>query len=219
MASKNEGQIKKATHQNEKDDSYNGFDRLPNEIAIDTLSRLPITYLVQLSYACRSLNSLSHDPDFVSLHLSKSSTNENECLVTHSVYPLRNQLHFIGLSDKKVDSKIIIDLICLYNPFRRDHFESFKNFEIKDQSVAYDFGFHPIAIDYKILSGGGTLVIALDRCLSDVVPKRNGNEAFSIWIMRVFGVNESSVNAYNVTHYFLPGASRNGETTSHQSRN
>ncbi|KAL3646137.1 hypothetical protein CASFOL_011317 [Castilleja foliolosa] len=98
----NEGQIKRAKSQNEKDESINGFNRLPYEIAIDTLSRLPVTSLVQLSYSCRSLNSLSHDPDFVSLHLPKSSTNDSECLILHSNYPIRNMLHFICLSDKKV---------------------------------------------------------------------------------------------------------------------
>ncbi|KAL3633649.1 hypothetical protein CASFOL_022411 [Castilleja foliolosa] len=177
----NAGQIKKAKPQCEKEESINVLDRLPLEIANDTLSRLPIKSLVQLSYSCRSLKSLSHDPDFVSLHLSKSSMNESECLIFHSAYPLRDQLHFIFLSDKKV-RKINIpitmsipefyiigssngllclvdtlfpDSFCIYNPFRRGHLEIPKNSEFKDRVVAYGFGFDPITNDYKVIMIAG----------------------------------------------------------------
>ncbi|KAL3633652.1 hypothetical protein CASFOL_022414 [Castilleja foliolosa] len=164
MDYRNAGQIKKVKPQCEKDELINVFDRLPLEIANDTLSRLPITSLVQLSYSCRLLKSLSHNPDFVSLHLSKSSLNESECLILHSAYPLRNQLHYphtmsfpefyiIGSSNGLlclVDS-LFPESSCLYNPFRRGHLEIPKNSEFKDRFVAYGFGFHPITKDYKVV--------------------------------------------------------------------
>ncbi|KAI3457724.1 hypothetical protein Pfo_014387 [Paulownia fortunei] len=172
-----EGQIKKTKHQNEKDDPINCFDQLPYEIAIDILSRLPITSLIQFSFVCRSLNSVSHDPHLVNMHLSRSSMNESSCLIFHSDYPIRNQLHFLQLSDEKVRkidtpfamsmpefsiigssngllcliNTLFSESIYLYNPFTRDYLELPKNFEFQDQIVVYGFGFHPITNDYKVI--------------------------------------------------------------------
>ncbi|KAK6116299.1 hypothetical protein DH2020_049926 [Rehmannia glutinosa] len=325
MDSENEQQIKKTKHQNEKDDPINGFAQLPYEIAIDILSRLPITSLIQLSFSCRSLNTFSRDPHLVSTHLSRSSMNGSECLILHSDYPIHNQLHFLQLSDKKVrkiDTPFALSmhefsiigssggLLCLintlfpesinlYNPFTRDHFEIPKNFEFKDKVAVYGFGFHPITKDYKVIriayhhlmatnsrgsrannnrqlsevqvysrrsnawqnkgvvpyrlerwSSPGVLLsgrlhwvsrrvkfngrlertivsydladdlfdvicnpvsssvsfwrwtschlAALDGCLCVVVPVPPGHVAFSIWIMKEYGVNESWVKEYTI---------------------
>ncbi|PIN13940.1 hypothetical protein CDL12_13434 [Handroanthus impetiginosus] len=177
MDSKNQKQIQKA---NVKDDPINPFDPLPHEIAIDILSRLPITSLIQFSFVCRSLNSLSHDPHLVHLHLSRSHMNESSCLIFHSDYPIQNQLHFLQLSDKKVRkintpfaismpefsiigssngllcliNTLFSDSLYLYNPFTRDYFEVPKNFEFQDQIVVYGFGFHPVTSDYKVVKIG-----------------------------------------------------------------
>ncbi|GFQ05137.1 F-box protein at3g07870 [Phtheirospermum japonicum] len=196
----NEGQMKKAKNQNEKDESINGFDRLPYEIATDTLSRFPITSLVQLSYSCRSLNSLSRDPDFVSLHMSKSSTNESECVILHSVYPLQDQLRFICLSDlkvRKINIPVAISMpkfeiigssngllclgdslfpgsFCLYNPFRRGHLEIPNNFVFRDKFVVYGFGFHPITNDYKAI-----MIANRDKTYYD----ETGHRSYSGWLV------------------------------------
>lgn len=197
MDSQKEIQIKKTKHQNERDDPVNSFAQLPYEIAIDILSRLPITSLIRLSFTCRSLNSLSHDPNLVNTHLSRSSTNESSCLIFHSDYPIRNQLHFLQLSDQKVrriDTPFAVSmpefsiigssngLLCLintlfpesiylYNPFTRDHLDLPKDYDFQDQIIVYGFGFHPVANDYKVIK------IAYYTNLRGLNPRYNRQES------------------------------------------
>ncbi|KAG8367450.1 hypothetical protein BUALT_Bualt16G0073400 [Buddleja alternifolia] len=174
MNSSHEKQIKKSKHQNTKDEHNNYFDQLQLEIALDILSRLPITSLIQFSFVSRSLNSLSHHPNVANMHFSR---NESSCLILHSDYPIQNQLHFLILSDEKIlkfnipfansmpEFSIIGScngLLCLintlfpesismYNPFTRDYLELPKNFGSQDQIVAYGFGFNPVNNDYKVI--------------------------------------------------------------------
>ncbi|KAL0284019.1 UNVERIFIED_CONTAM: F-box protein [Sesamum radiatum] len=168
-------------HRNDKDEgnpgTANSFAQLPHEIVIDILSRLPITSLIRLSFACRSFNSLSHDPNLVNLHVSRSSMNESSCLIFHSDYPIQNQLHFLQLSDerlRRIDTPFAVSMpefsilgscngllclintlfresISLYNPFTRAYLELPKNYDLQDQVIVYGFGFHPVTKDYKVI--------------------------------------------------------------------
>ncbi|KAL0362055.1 UNVERIFIED_CONTAM: F-box protein [Sesamum calycinum] len=181
MESRNQSQIKKTKYHNDKDEgdpsTANSFAQLPHEIVIDILSRLPITSLIRLSFACRSFNTLSQDPNLVNLHLSRLSMNESSCLIFHSDYPIRNQLHVVQLSDerlRRIDppfansmpefsilgscngllcliNTLFRESISLYNPFTRAYLELPKNYDLQDQVIVYGFGFHPVTNDYKVI--------------------------------------------------------------------
>ncbi|XP_019192972.1 PREDICTED: F-box protein At3g07870-like isoform X2 [Ipomoea nil] len=108
MDSSDEKQIKK--RRSSSDDEHhqpaarNSIQSLPQEIMADIISRLPITSLVQFSFACKSFNHFSRDPHLVNLHLSRTH-DADPCLIFHSDYPLRNQLSFVQLSGQNLDDE------------------------------------------------------------------------------------------------------------------
>ncbi|KAA8524836.1 hypothetical protein F0562_011259 [Nyssa sinensis] len=158
-----------------------GMKNLPRDIALDILSRLPITSLLQFRFVCRSWRFLSQDPDLVKLHFSRTAKN-NPCLIFHCDYPIRNQLYFVDFSDqddnqtvRKIDTPICAampefyvvgscnGLLCLYNslyndpvyiynPFTRDYKRLPESrLQFQEKEVLFGFGFHPNSREYKVV--------------------------------------------------------------------
>ncbi|THG20583.1 hypothetical protein TEA_028562 [Camellia sinensis var. sinensis] len=173
---------KKTKCKQENDDQpTTGLDLLPREIALDILSRLPISSLLQLRFSCRSWQILSQDPHLPRLQFSRTA-KKNPCLIFHCEYPLRNQLHFVEFSDQDQENGIVRKiqtpfcsvmpefnviascngLLCLsdslysdpiyvYNPFTRENRELPKSRQFDDQEVVFGFGFHPVTNEYKVV--------------------------------------------------------------------
>ncbi|CAI9772594.1 unnamed protein product [Fraxinus pennsylvanica] len=165
----------------EEDEPTNRLSCLAHEIGLDILSRLPIKSVIQSRFACRSWNLLSHDPRLVHMHMSMALIYQRVCLIFHSNYPLRNQLHFLevlDVDDNQIVRKIgtpfadsmpefsvigsVNGLLCLidslsadsiyiYNPFTRDYKVLPKSIEFQEQIVMFGFGFHPITKEYKLI--------------------------------------------------------------------
>lgn len=85
-------------HEKNSDWSTNGMDSVPREVALDILSRLPITSLMQCRFVSRSLQNLTCDQNLINLHLSRTAKN-NTCLLFHGSFPFGYQLHFVEFSD------------------------------------------------------------------------------------------------------------------------
>ncbi|XP_052179115.1 F-box protein At3g07870 [Diospyros lotus] len=170
----------KPTKKRKSDPEPTAMEILPQEIAMDILSRLPITSLLQFRFVNRGWNRLSRDPDLVELQFSQTA-RENPFLIFHCDNPLRNQLYFLALSGgqesaiaKKIQTPfweampefdVIAScngLLCLsdslygdplfvYNPFTRQHRELPKSRQFDDQEVVFGFGFHPVSNEYKVV--------------------------------------------------------------------
>ena len=72
------------------------IETLAIEIIPLILSKLPISSLVRFKSVCRAWRALAQDPhlaDFFSHH----SVADNECLIFHTDYPIKSQLHFRDL--------------------------------------------------------------------------------------------------------------------------
>ncbi|CAA2979071.1 F-box At3g07870-like [Olea europaea subsp. europaea] len=165
----------------EDDQPLNRLSCLPHDIALDILSRLPIKSVIQFRFSCRSWNFLSRDLQLVDMHMSRALICQRLCLIFHSDYPIRNQLHFVEFSDvddneivRKIDTPFAVSmpefnvigscngLLCLidslfsdsiyiYNPFTRDYKLLPKFVEFENQIVIFGFGFHPITKRYKVI--------------------------------------------------------------------
>ncbi|GFY97703.1 F-box and associated interaction domains-containing protein [Actinidia rufa] len=179
MALANEKPVKKRNCKLKDDEPRSGMESLPRDIALDVLSRLPITSLMQSRFVNRAWNMLSYDPNLASMHLSRASKN-NRCLIFHCDYPIRNQLSFVELSDlengivRKIQTpffhvmpeftvvgscngflcfsdSLYKDSVCIYNPFTREYKELPKSRQFEDQEVVLGFGFHPVTNEYKVV--------------------------------------------------------------------
>lgn len=135
----------------EENQPANGIENLTREIALDILSRLPITSLLQSRFVCRAWQRLSLDQNLVNLHLSQAAMR-NPLLIFHCDNPIQNQLYFAELSDlneeklRKIrtpfcasmpefnvvgscngllclSDSLHSDAIFIYNPFTRDYKE------------------------------------------------------------------------------------------------
>lgn len=89
--------VKKSKLAPEEDHPTNAMENLPREIALDILSRLPVTSLLQSRFVCRALQNLSFDRNLVNLHLSKAASR-SPFLIFHCDYPIQNHLYFAELS-------------------------------------------------------------------------------------------------------------------------
>ena len=67
--------------------------KLPPDLIVDIISRLPISSLVNFSYVCRSWRSLAREP-FILEHLSRITQN-SQCLIFHCDSPLRSELCYV----------------------------------------------------------------------------------------------------------------------------
>ncbi|KAL2547741.1 F-box protein [Forsythia ovata] len=165
----------------EGDQPTNLISCLPDEIALEIFSRLPIKSVLQSRFACRHWRLLTHDPYLVNMHLSQALISQRLCLILHSDDPIRNQLHFAEFSDvgdiqtvRKIDTpfassmpefsiigscngllclvdSLLSDTIYIYNPFTRDYKVLPNSTVFEDQNVIFGFGFNPINKDYKVI--------------------------------------------------------------------
>ncbi|MCD9639154.1 hypothetical protein HAX54_023510 [Datura stramonium] len=156
-----------------EDEMGNLIARLPNETALDIVSRLPISSLIQFRFVCQTWNLLTRDPRLVDLHLSRA-LKINPCLIFKTYHPQKEQLFFVELSDRHDDEHTLREiqipfstsmakfgvvgscnsLLCLsgvydheaayiYNPFTREHKKLPNCNELEVNEVVYGFGFHP----------------------------------------------------------------------------
>ncbi|KAJ4832949.1 hypothetical protein Tsubulata_024095, partial [Turnera subulata] len=72
--------------------------RLPREVALDILSRLPITSLVKVKFVCRSWRYLAQDPLLTAMRLSSTTNYTDPCLILHSNNPVPNRLYVVDFS-------------------------------------------------------------------------------------------------------------------------
>ncbi|KAK4363165.1 hypothetical protein RND71_018406 [Anisodus tanguticus] len=87
-----------------KDETRNLIARLPKEIALDIISRLPISSLIQFRFVCQTWNMLTHDPRLVELHLSRA-LKINPCIIFKTYHLREEQLFFVELSDNDDDDE------------------------------------------------------------------------------------------------------------------
>ncbi|XP_047337114.1 F-box protein At3g07870-like isoform X2 [Impatiens glandulifera] len=150
------------------------IDQVPNHILADILSRLPIKSLIQCRSVCKSfLYLISADPDFRSLHLSRSTP---ELLLYHFVSKKMilfdsdaDQAHLLPPRFDRHYDMIIVNscrgLLCLrslrtsfpfyvFNPISSE-FTLIPNpvvIESEDPvSLMVGFGYSPISDKYKII--------------------------------------------------------------------
>lgn len=92
-------------HGNKKkleDDTRNMIARLPEEIALDIVSRLPISSLIQFRFVCQTWNMLTCDSRLIDMHLSRASKID-PCLIFKTYHPQKEKLFFVELSDRLDD--------------------------------------------------------------------------------------------------------------------
>ncbi|KAJ8750015.1 hypothetical protein K2173_013930 [Erythroxylum novogranatense] len=90
------------------------MDTLPIEIALDILSRLPVTCLTQIKCVCKAWCALGQDPRLSVLYHTRA-INKDPCLILHRNSPIRNELYHVssarvpeGLLNKatRIDSRV-----------------------------------------------------------------------------------------------------------------
>ncbi|KAI5683110.1 hypothetical protein M9H77_04338 [Catharanthus roseus] len=104
----NEERIRKrrrnSEEKEEEENLPNHVDSLPQEVAFDIISRLPIKSLIQFRFVCKSWENLSYDPNLVNLHLSKALKG-NLCLIFHCDFPIKNFLYFVEFSPNSYEKE------------------------------------------------------------------------------------------------------------------
>ncbi|OIT24606.1 PREDICTED: F-box protein At3g07870-like [Nicotiana attenuata] len=90
-------------------ESKNLMDSLQNEIALDIVSRLPISSLIQFRFVCQTWNMLTHDSRLVDLHLTRA-LKINPCIIFKSYHPQKEQLFFVELSDHDDDEHTLREI-------------------------------------------------------------------------------------------------------------
>ncbi|KAG5596583.1 hypothetical protein H5410_037815 [Solanum commersonii] len=164
-----------------EDETRNLIARLPEEIALDIVSRLPISSLIQFRFVSQTWNMLTRDSRLVDMHLSRA-LKINPCLIFKTYHPQKEQLFFVELSDCHDDEHTLREiqipfstsmgkfrlvdscsgLLCLsgvydheeayiYNPFTREHKKLPNCNELDVNEVVYGFGFHPTTNEYKVI--------------------------------------------------------------------
>ncbi|KAI8010897.1 F-box protein [Camellia lanceoleosa] len=170
----------KTSHENTDEPTTAMIESLPLDLAIDIVSRLPITSLIRLRFASRTFQILSNYPHLAELQYYRTSKN-NPCLMFHSYDPIHNQLCFAELSDhnnqivRKLStpfSNVLLPefniigscngLLCLSdnvngdtmyicNPFTREFKELPRTIEFGEQKVVCGFGFDHVSHVYKVV--------------------------------------------------------------------
>ncbi|XP_058216589.1 F-box/kelch-repeat protein At3g23880-like [Rhododendron vialii] len=154
---------------------------VPIEIAIEILSRLPVISLLRFKSVCKTWYALIKTPHFISKHLtlstlnpsptfssllvSTSNTNTNHSSLLHLNHPFHDHtaLDFPFLTEWKYFCTVgsCNGLFCFYyeceypvilcNPATRDFRRISNDVWWDHTNVAFGFGFHPSANDYKLI--------------------------------------------------------------------
>ncbi|XP_060210918.1 F-box protein At3g07870-like [Lycium barbarum] len=167
--------IKKRNCQADEAPSGYGFDRLPQDVILDIASRFPITSLLLFTFVRKSFYKLSHDPELVNLHLSRTVKND-PCIILK----VDNKLYFLEFSDHGMEEGIVrkistppdyislwkvvgscngllctsdhSDSLYVYNRFTTNYKQLPRS--VKPQvrhKLVFGFGFHPITKEYKFI--------------------------------------------------------------------
>ncbi|XP_022760070.1 F-box protein At3g07870-like [Durio zibethinus] len=153
----------------------NMMGRLPQEIILRILSRLPITSLVQSKLVCRAWRSLIRDPLLVSQHFSQMADNDPSFILQSLRRAPYDQLYFTDFSDfsegkvismKPDNSSMLMSLedscngllcmrdsrgIYICNPFTRLSIELPKFINYPPELGHLEFGFNPTKKEYKVI--------------------------------------------------------------------
>ncbi|GMI73307.1 F-Box Protein92 [Hibiscus trionum] len=149
------------------------MERLPPDVVLDILSRLPITTLVQSKSVCRSWRSIIQSSVLVDKHLSYMAEND-PCIIFQSHVPTPDQYYladFAACSEgnkslKKIpvsaiDATLVASsngLLCLFNssvhicnPLTMDSVEIPNLLRDHGISGVLGFGFSPTTKEYKVV--------------------------------------------------------------------
>ncbi|XP_022760068.1 F-box protein At3g07870-like [Durio zibethinus] len=153
----------------------NMMERLPQEIILRILSRLPITSLAQSKLVCRAWRSLIQDPLLVSQHFSQMADNDPSFILQSLWRASCGQLYFTDFSDRselkvismKPDNSSMLmslvnscnGLLCMRdsrgiyicNPFTRLSIELPKFIKYPPELGLLEFGFNPTKKEYKVI--------------------------------------------------------------------
>ncbi|KAJ4827168.1 hypothetical protein Tsubulata_049119 [Turnera subulata] len=155
------------------------MESLPREIAVNILSRLPITSLANVKLVCQSWLNLAQDPLLGRLLLSPT-VKKNPCLILHSDYSAEKELFAADLSDdsniealKKnrvptnlpkfqvacscnglllcISDSLHSNRLFIYNPFTVDWMELPASRQYPNQQVVIGVGLCPGTNKYKVV--------------------------------------------------------------------
>ncbi|KAL4368762.1 hypothetical protein GQ457_05G018010 [Hibiscus cannabinus] len=152
------------------------MERLPRDVVLDILSRLPVTTLAQSKSVCRSWQSIIQGSVLVDKHLSRMSEPENDpCIIFQSPPPLLDHYYFVDFAayserHKRLKSfwvstmhgKLVASsngLLCfcsssaihICNPLTRDSVQLPKLSSDPAELGILGFGFSPTTKEYKVL--------------------------------------------------------------------
>ncbi|GMI66279.1 F-Box Protein92 [Hibiscus trionum] len=155
----------------------NMMHRLPREVVVHILSRLPLTSLLNSKLVCRAWRTLTQDPFLISNHLSHLAEAGNDpSFILQSNWPIPDQRHFIDFFDhsegKVISKKLptstppmhLVDscngLLCmsynsrnLYicNPFTGLCIELPRLVQYPSKLGLLGFGFHQTRKEHKVI--------------------------------------------------------------------
>ncbi|KAK0603284.1 hypothetical protein LWI29_003379 [Acer saccharum] len=150
------------------------MENLPHEVALDILSRLPVSSLVQFKCVCKSWRVLAEEKRLPSIHHARA-TSRNPCLILNSACQIKNKLQFICSGDgfnqkvRSLDTPMseyqvvgscngllcitnsYYDPIVICNPIIGDYIKLPKSTWFPMQEVALGFGCLPTSMQYKVV--------------------------------------------------------------------
>ncbi|XP_017628711.2 F-box protein At3g07870-like [Gossypium arboreum] len=154
----------------------NIMEKLPQEIILGILSRLPSTSLLQSMLVCRAWRRLIRDPLLVATHFSHMADKDGPSFIFQSNRPSSSyQLFFIDFSDFHSQGKVMFKklphlmsiylldscngLLCMRdarwiyicNPFTRVYLQLPKLVNYPAQVGHIAFGFHQTTKQYKVI--------------------------------------------------------------------
>ncbi|KAK9084688.1 hypothetical protein Sjap_025099 [Stephania japonica] len=157
------------------------MERLPPEVILEIIARLPIRSLLQFRCVCKAWRTLAQDP-YLLLNYQIRSTQNNPCLILHSESSLHDQLHIIDEdhhNNQALPSKLnhhfnsampnfdirgsfngflcltdtqVPDTTYIYNPFIGESIQLPPVIKhFTYQRVALGFGFDRVSKAYKVI--------------------------------------------------------------------
>ncbi|XVE78358.1 hypothetical protein DITRI_Ditri13aG0138400 [Diplodiscus trichospermus] len=147
------------------------MERLPLDVVIDILSRLPVTTLVQSKLVCRAWRSIIQGSLLVNKHLSHMAENDPG-IIFQSHWPVQNQYYFMDFNEgNKILKNISVStnhanlvgscngLLCFFNssgiyicnPLTKDSIELGKLSRKPGEAGSLEFGFSPTTKEYKLV--------------------------------------------------------------------
>ncbi|TXG73526.1 hypothetical protein EZV62_002105 [Acer yangbiense] len=150
------------------------MENLPHEVALDILSRLTVSSLMQFKCVCKSWRVLAEEKRLPSIHHARA-TSRNPCLILNSACQIKNKLQFICSGDgfnqkvRSLDtpmseyqvvgscngllciSNSYYDPIVICNPIIGDYIKLPKSTWFPMQEVALGFGCLPTSMQYKVV--------------------------------------------------------------------